>query len=144
MVLGFKLHTAMTETEYIAAGANRHPSVAHWVGLDGYGGGGVCGILVFGSGRNVAVWRAEVRTDVSFSCCVSGIGRFRGLRKSGLDFVCQVSGSACGCACGSKMREGIFFPGDLVVEGLGMITRCVIRLFDCFYSLSWTDLLICL
>jgi elongator complex protein 2 len=51
---------AVIETEYITAGANRHPSTADWVDLDGDGVDGL-GILAFGSGRNVAVWRAEVR-----------------------------------------------------------------------------------
>lgn len=51
----------MIESEYIAAGANRHPSAADWVCLEGDGGGGGDGLLAFGSGRNVAVWRDEVR-----------------------------------------------------------------------------------
>lgn len=44
----------MSQTEYIAAGANRHPSAADWYGgPDGEGGNG---LLAFGSGRNIAVW----------------------------------------------------------------------------------------
>jgi elongator complex protein 2 len=46
----------MTLTEYIAAGANRHPSAADWTSTEnGHG------LLAFGSGRNIAFWRPEVR-----------------------------------------------------------------------------------
>jgi elongator complex protein 2 len=38
------------DTEYIAAGANRHPSCADWHEE----------ILAYGSGRNVALWRPHV------------------------------------------------------------------------------------
>jgi hypothetical protein len=53
----------MSQTEYITAGANRHPSAADWVGIEGGDG-----LLAFGSGRNVALWRPEVR-DWYFLCC---------------------------------------------------------------------------
>ena len=52
----------MLQTEYIAAGANRHPSAADWYGP----GGGGDGLLAFGSGRNIAVWRPEVRGLIFF------------------------------------------------------------------------------
>jgi hypothetical protein len=38
--------------EYLAAGANRHPSAADW---------DVSGILAFGTDRNIALWRPQVR-----------------------------------------------------------------------------------
>lgn len=46
----------MIPTVYIAAGANRHPSAADW--FDDADGGG---LLAFGSGRNIALWRPQVR-----------------------------------------------------------------------------------
>jgi hypothetical protein len=39
-------------TEYLATGANRHPSVADW---------DESGVLAFGADRNVALWRPQVR-----------------------------------------------------------------------------------
>jgi hypothetical protein len=37
--------------EYLAAGANRHPSVADW---------DAAGLLAYGADRNVALWRPQV------------------------------------------------------------------------------------
>jgi len=58
--------------EYLAAGANRHPSAADWDPLSG--------ILAYGADRNIALWRPQV----SFSCKVSSLARdyqiFRFLR----------------------------------------------------------------
>ena len=39
--------------EYLAAGANRHPSAADW---------DISGLLAFGADRNVALWRPQVRS----------------------------------------------------------------------------------
>lgn len=38
--------------EYLAVGANRHPSAADW---------DASGILAFGTDRNIALWRPQVR-----------------------------------------------------------------------------------
>ena len=40
------------KVEYLAAGANRHPSTADW---------DICGLLAFGADRNIALWRPQVR-----------------------------------------------------------------------------------
>jgi hypothetical protein len=41
--------------EYLAAGANRHPSAADW---------DISGLLAFGADRNVALWWPQVRFAV--------------------------------------------------------------------------------
>lgn len=45
-----KSRSRKMDMEYIAAGANRHPSCADWSG----------DLLAYGSGRNVALWRPHV------------------------------------------------------------------------------------
>lgn len=40
------------KAEYLAAGGNRHPAAADWDDT---------GLLAFGSDRNTALWRPEVR-----------------------------------------------------------------------------------
>jgi elongator complex protein 2 len=42
-------------TQYLAAGANRHPSAADW---------DESGVLAFGADRNIALWRPQVRMVV--------------------------------------------------------------------------------
>jgi hypothetical protein len=102
----------MIQTEYIAAGANRHPSAADWYGGPD-GGGGHGGLLAFGSGRNVAVWcEPEVRERYLFSFLfllfiwkeiILGVWGCLGLKFGG-----QGLGGGCGCACGRKMGEQNF------------------------------------
>jgi elongator complex protein 2 len=41
-----------SRTEYLAAGANRHPSTADW---------DISGLLAYGADRNVALWWPQVR-----------------------------------------------------------------------------------
>jgi hypothetical protein len=41
-----------SRSQYLAAGANRHPSTADW---------DIAGLLAFGADRNVALWRPQVR-----------------------------------------------------------------------------------
>jgi hypothetical protein len=43
------------ETEYLAAGGNRHPSAADW---------DISGLLAFGANRNVALWRPQVSSSL--------------------------------------------------------------------------------
>ena len=43
---------ALASVEYIAAGGNRHPSAADW-DIES-------GLMAFGSGRNIALWRPLV------------------------------------------------------------------------------------
>lgn len=45
-----KVGEKAVEMEYIAAGANRHPSCADWSGE----------VLAYGAGRNIAIWRPHV------------------------------------------------------------------------------------
>lgn len=40
------------KSDYLAAGGNRHPAAADWSDS---------GVLAFGSDRNIALWRPEVR-----------------------------------------------------------------------------------
>ena len=41
------------DTEYLAAGGNRHPSAAHWDSASG--------LIAFGTDRNIAIWSPLVR-----------------------------------------------------------------------------------
>jgi hypothetical protein len=53
---------ALVMTEYVAAGANRHPATADWHG----------DILAYGTDRNIAIWNPEVNItyDLSLSFVV--------------------------------------------------------------------------
>jgi hypothetical protein len=55
-----RLDQSMTRlnAEYLAAGANRHPSAADW---------DENGILAFGADRNVALWAPQVRIEFQLS-----------------------------------------------------------------------------